>query len=105
MAGLSFPDVNVWMTALLVEHIHHSIVRSWWEADDSEAICFTRITQISVLRLLTTSAVMNGKPLTVKLAWKTYDRLFTDDRVSYMPEGDRGRPVVPALRFGRCTFA
>jgi toxin-antitoxin system PIN domain toxin len=87
MAGLSFPDVNVWMAVLLSEHTHHSLVQSWWESDESEAICFTRITQISVLRLLTTSTVMNGKPLTMKAAWKAHDRLFTDERVSYVAEG------------------
>ena len=29
---------------------------------------------------------MNGKPLTMNSAWKTYDKLFKDDRVSFMPE-------------------
>lgn len=88
MAALTFPDVNIWMAVLLSEHVHHSLVQTWWESDDSEAICFTRVTQISVLRLLTTASVMNGKPLTMKAAWKVYDRLFTDDRVSYVPEAD-----------------
>jgi toxin-antitoxin system PIN domain toxin len=87
MPGLSFPDVNVWMAALLIDHIHHAVVQSWWESDDSESICFTRITQISVLRLLTTSTVMNGKPLTAKAAWRVYDKLFDDDRVAYVAEG------------------
>ncbi len=86
MSGLSFPDVNVWMAALLPEHSHHSVAKSWWKSDEFESICFTRITQMSLLRLLTTSAVMNGKPLTMKAAWKAYDHLFSDDRVSYMPE-------------------
>src|SRR5579884_2217292 len=86
MPGLSFPDVNVWMAVLLPEHIHHNVAKTWWNSDSSDSICFTRVTQISVLRLLTTSSVMNGKPLTMKAAWKTYDRLFADDRVSYMPE-------------------
>ena len=88
MLALSFPDVNVWLAALLSEHVHHPLVRAWWELDESEAICFTRVTQISVLRLLTTSSVMNGRPLTMKAAWKAYDKLFVDDRVSYVPEGD-----------------
>jgi uncharacterized protein len=87
MPGLSFPDVNVWMAVLLPEHIHHDVVKLWWNSDDSDSMCFTRVTQISVLRLLTTSSLMNGKPLTMKTAWKTYDRLFVDDRVSYIPEG------------------
>lgn len=86
MPGLSFLDVNVWTAVLLTEHIHHEPAKSWWKLDDSDSLCFTRITQISVLRLLTTSSVMNGKPLTMNAAWETYDRLFADDRVSYAPE-------------------
>ena len=77
MPGLSFPDVNVWMAALLPEHIHHELAKSWWESDEFDSICFTRVTQISVLRLLTTPAIMNGKPLTIKAAWKLYDRSFS----------------------------
>jgi predicted nucleic acid-binding protein len=29
---------------------------------------------------------MNQKPLTMQDAWSAYDRLFEDDRVSYVPE-------------------
>lgn len=67
MTLLSFPDVNVWL-ALVLE------------------IC--RVTRLSVLRLLTTAAAMNGKPLTMKQAWHAYDRLFEDDRVAHMREPD-----------------
>lgn len=85
---LSFPDVNVWMAVLLAEHSHHDLAKSWWRSDNSDSLCFTRITQLSVLRLLTTPAIMNGKPLTMNAAWKAYDRLFLDERVTYSPETD-----------------
>ena len=98
MPGLSFPDVNVWMAALLPEHIHHELAKSWWESDEFDSICFTRVAQISVLRLLTTPAVMNGKPLTMKAAWKLYDRLFVDERVVYMSE-----TAEVERYFRRCT--
>lgn len=58
----------------------------WWNEDDSDVIAFSRLTQLSLLRLLTTSAVMRGKPLTMKESWQTYDNLFVDDRVSLLPE-------------------
>jgi hypothetical protein len=86
MAALIFPDVNVWLAILHFEHVHHAIAKSWWQTDDSDAICFTRITQISLLRLLTTPAVMNQKPLSMSAAWSAYDRLFEDNRVDYVPE-------------------
>jgi hypothetical protein len=47
---------------------------------------FTRVTQISVLRLLTTAAVMDGKPLSMGEAWRVYDGLFRDERVALAPE-------------------
>ena len=48
---------------------------------------FAVSTQLGFLRLLTTPAVMSGAPLTMRLAWKAYDRLLTDERV-FVPELD-----------------
>jgi uncharacterized protein len=86
MTSLSFPDVNVWLALLLADHIHRLSASKWWDSENSEVIAFCRSTQISVLRLLTTSAAMNGKPLSMKQAWRAYERLFEDDRVVFMPE-------------------
>jgi predicted nucleic acid-binding protein len=65
--SLVFPDVNVWM-ALAVTHVHQSVAFDWWRREPG-AIGFCRFTQIGLLRLLTTSAAMEGKPLSMKLAW------------------------------------
>lgn len=78
--------MNVWLALLLEDHMHRASARAWWEADGPEAIAFVRLTQVSVLRLLTTSAAMSGKPLTMPEAWKAYDRLFEDDRVTFLDE-------------------
>ena len=86
MAGLTLPDVNVWLAILHFEHVHHAVARTWWETTDSDAICFTRMTQIGLLRLLTTAAVMNQKPLSMRVAWSAYDQLCGDERVDYVPE-------------------
>ena len=98
MARLIFPDVNIWLATLHFEHVHHRIAKSWWETDDSDAICFTRITQISLLRLLTTPAVMNKKPLSMSAVWSAYDRLFEDKRVDYVTE-----PVGVEAKFRMMT--
>ena len=47
---------------------------------------FLRLTQVSVLRLLTTPAAMNGRPLRMTEAWSSYDHLFDDDRVAFLDE-------------------
>ena len=89
MSSLSFPDVNVWLALLMADHTHRRSAKAWWESDRSDKIAFARLTQIGVLRLLTTSAAMNGKPLGMRQAWHAYDRLFEDDRVAFLPEPDR----------------
>jgi hypothetical protein len=85
ISSLNFPDVNVWMALLLENHVHRPTARLWWRAADA-TIAFTRFTQIGVLRLLTTAAAMDGKPLSLNQAWRAYDRLFADERVAFMPE-------------------
>lgn len=86
MASLIFPDINVWLAILLADHVHREAVKGWWTHDQSETIAFVRFTQLGVLRLLTTAAVMNGLPLGMAQAWAAYDRLFADDRVAFVNE-------------------
>ena len=74
------------MALLLEDHVHRGVALRWWETTWFEAIAFSRFTQVSVLRLLTTAAVMNDRPLTMARAWSAYDRLFEDDRVALFPE-------------------
>jgi uncharacterized protein len=100
MNSLSFPDLNVWLALLLADHIHRPIAKNWWDSNDSDVIGFTRTTQIGVLRLLTTAAAMNGKPLTMAAAWAAYDRLFADDRVAFI-----GEPANAESFFREHTFA
>jgi uncharacterized protein len=101
MTSLSFPDVNVWLAVLLADHMHRTPARQWWESDQSAMIAFSRFTQVSVLRLLTTAAVMNGRPLTLSGAWHAYDRLFEDDRVALLPEPDSFEPAFRNLSRAR----
>ena len=86
MSLLSFPDINVWLALLIDEHIHRPAALAWWRADRSEQVGFSRLTQIGVLRLLTTSAAMNGQPLSMTEAWSAHDYLYLDDRVVFLTE-------------------
>jgi uncharacterized protein len=86
MTSLSFPDINVWLALLLEDHTHRRIALEWWDTGEADSIAFCRITQLGVLRLLTTPAAMNGKPLTMNAAWKAHDRLYRDPRVVFLPE-------------------
>ncbi|MBV8707130.1 MAG: PIN domain-containing protein [Acidobacteriaceae bacterium] len=86
MNSLSFPDVNVWLALILDHHVHRTAALQWWNRPDTGQVGLLRLTQTSVLRLLTTAAAMDSKPLTLSEAWQTYDRLYEDDRVALFPE-------------------
>lgn len=86
MSSLSFPDINVWLALLIDDHIHRPTALAWWRACRSDQIAFSRLTQVGVLRLLTTSAAMNGQPLSMAEAWSAHDYMYLDDRVVFLPE-------------------
>ena len=54
--------------------------------DEDARLCFCRITQISLLRLLTTQAVMGPEVMTQPEAWQIYDRWLDDPRVAFLDE-------------------
>jgi toxin-antitoxin system PIN domain toxin len=82
-----FPDVNVWIALTSERHIHHPVAARWFESLGEDArLCFCRITQISLLRLLTTQAVMGTEVMTQPEAWQVYDRWHEDARVSLLDE-------------------
>jgi toxin-antitoxin system PIN domain toxin len=85
MSSLSFPDINVWLAIATPEHVHAPLARGWWNKETG-AIAFCRLSQLGFLRLMTTAAVMDGKPLTMSEAWRVYDRLYDDDRVTFISE-------------------
>jgi toxin-antitoxin system PIN domain toxin len=92
MTSLSFPDVNVWLALASHEHVHSVIARSWWNSQES-SIAFCRVSQLGLLRLLTTATVMGNKPLSMDRSWRTYEGLFADDRVVFVYE----RPEMNAI--------
>ena len=69
-------------------HEHHSVARNWFEGVDMEGrVCFCRFTQIGLLRLLTTAAVMGAdEVMTQAGAWQAYDVWRDDGRVLFLEE-------------------
>jgi toxin-antitoxin system PIN domain toxin len=80
--------VNVWVALTYSGHEHHSVAKTWFEALDMDArVCFCRFTQISLLRLLTTSALMGvDEVMTQAEAWNAYDLWKQDSRVFFLEE-------------------
>jgi len=85
MMSRSFPDVNVWFALAVADHPHHPPAVAWWN-EESTVAGFSRLTQLGLLRLLTTAAAMGGLPLTNEEAWDVYYGFLTDSRVRIFPE-------------------
>ncbi|HTQ62624.1 MAG TPA: TA system VapC family ribonuclease toxin [Candidatus Solibacter sp.] len=83
-----FPDVNVWLALSYQRHVHHPAAKAWFEQlGDGTRLCFCRFTQLGLLRLLTTDAVMgDDKVLSQAKAWQVYDLWSADDRIHFLEE-------------------
>lgn len=83
-----FPDINVWLALSYDGHVHHPVASRWFEELGGNArVCFCRFTQIGLLRLLTTQAVMTiDRVLSQVEAWRVYDTWLADDRILFVPE-------------------
>ena len=82
-----FPDVNVWLALTWEGHELHQVARMRFQGlGAGDRLGFCRFTQISLLRLLTTPAVMRDDTMTLAEAWSAYDRWFHDDRVLFLDE-------------------
>jgi toxin-antitoxin system PIN domain toxin len=73
---LSFPDINVWLAITVSGHVHHRQAAAWYQGVKPEHVFFCRLTQLGLLRLLTTQAVMGPDVLTQRHAWDIYDQFI-----------------------------
>jgi toxin-antitoxin system PIN domain toxin len=93
-----FPDVNVWIALTYQGHVHHVSAKRWFQAlNDDARLCFCRFTQLSLLRLLTTEALMGNEVMGQVEAWQTYDRWLADPRVLFLEEPDGLEPIFRSM--------
>jgi toxin-antitoxin system PIN domain toxin len=94
-----FPDINVWLALSYERHVHYSSAQKWFKQLDLNArLCFCRFTQLGLLRLLTTDAVMGvDEVLSQVEAWRVYDRWIEDDRILLVEEPSALEPSFRAL--------
>ena len=82
-----FPDINVWVALTYEGHTHHQTAADWYTELSAEAtLVFCRFTQIGLLRLLTTAAVMGDEVMTQPEAWRAYDSWHKDPRIEFADE-------------------
>jgi len=78
-------DIGVWLAASWGRHIHHDRAAGWFnQQEDDLAMC--RVTQMSVLRLLSNRGVMRQDAISRGEAWRVIDQLRADERVRWAEE-------------------
>ena len=83
----SLCDVNVLLAICHADHVHHDRALQWLAKVGMPAeVGICRISQLGLLRLLNTPAVMLGQPRDVKAAWQDYDMLMSDERFTFVSE-------------------
>jgi len=79
-------DANVWLALATERHEHHAAARKWFALLSEEEAAFCRITQMTLLRLLTSKGVMDEEVLNPREAWELYRKLRRDWRVTFSAE-------------------
>jgi toxin-antitoxin system PIN domain toxin len=89
-------DVGVWHAAIWGRHAHHPATAYWFGRQTGD-LAFCRVTQTSLLRLLSNSAIMGDDAVDRSQAWRTFDRLWADERVLWADEPDELDAVWRAI--------
>jgi toxin-antitoxin system PIN domain toxin len=89
-------DVGVWLAALWGRHAHHPATSDWF-ARQTDDLAFCRVTQMSLLRLLSNPAIMGGDAVDRSQAWRIFDQLRADERVLRADEPDELDAVWRAI--------
>jgi uncharacterized protein len=86
MNVLNFLDANVWLALLWSRHVHSERAREWFDRSADEQFFFSRFTQLTVLRLLTTESIMGKDVRSMSQACDLWDKVWADPRIAFLPE-------------------
>ena len=80
------PDVNIWLALAWDGHAGHPAARAWWESAAQPPVCFCRVSQMALLRLLTNASALGKDSKSQAEAWNIYDALRHSRRVEFFEE-------------------
>ncbi|MGO9297230.1 MAG: TA system VapC family ribonuclease toxin [Streptosporangiaceae bacterium] len=89
-------DVGVWLAATWGRHAQHRIARHWFD-EQSDDLLLCRVTQMSLLRLISNLAIMGEDAVTRSEAWRIIDQFWSDNRVLWAEEPDHLEAVFRAI--------
>lgn len=80
------PDANLWLALTVAGHAHHAAAQAWVSTRVSRPLVFCRITQMALLRHLTTVAIMGAEVCSQQEAWRIYDAALDRPEVYFLSE-------------------
>lgn len=89
-------DVGVWLAAIWGRHVHHRIAAKWFDEQPGDLL-LCRVTQMSLLRLLSNGTIMGEDVVTRSEAWRIVDQLWSDNRVLWADEPAQLEAVFRAI--------
>lgn len=89
-------DVGVWLAAIWGRHVHHDVAKRWFD-EQSDDLLLCRVTQMSLLRLITNPAIMGQDVITRSDAWRVIDQFWSDERVLWAEEPSHLEAVFRAI--------
>ncbi|HEY2577431.1 MAG TPA: TA system VapC family ribonuclease toxin [Streptosporangiaceae bacterium] len=89
-------DVGVWLAAIWGRHAQHRVATQWFDKQ-SDDLVLCRVTQMSLLRLISNPTIMGADAVTQGEAWRVFDQLWSDDRVLWADEPNQLESVFRAI--------
>jgi uncharacterized protein len=87
------PDINLWLALAFESHIHHAAASHCFEGLLNDGCTFCRLTQQGFLRLATNPKAFGAEAVPMADAWRLYDALVGDPRVSFAEEPADIEPI------------
>ncbi|HEV7404542.1 MAG TPA: TA system VapC family ribonuclease toxin [Chthoniobacteraceae bacterium] len=79
-------DVNWWLAFEAATHVHHKRAEDWFQNSERLSCVHCRVTQMSLLRLMTNKVVMRVDVLSAEEAWEVVKRTRARADVEWMDE-------------------
>jgi toxin-antitoxin system PIN domain toxin len=94
-----FPDLNVWFALSVEGRLHGGSAWQWLNTlPSARKLIFCRHTHLGLLRLLTSTAAMGKRVMTIAEALEVYDAWLGDPRVVFFAEPrDMNSAIANAL--------
>jgi toxin-antitoxin system PIN domain toxin len=80
------PDVSVWLALTDPDHTHHRAARHYWDTERTGNLVFLRVTFFGLLRLLTNTHVMDGRPFSPAESWRAGQTYLALPEISLLPD-------------------